>query len=341
MDVANFYVADGTARIDTHAGNANKHVQRVVLPDGLEVIGNYAFYGYDNLKVVEFNSYVAPSLECTYNPDAVLEETDPGYDIIHNQYELFGLELYYYTFIDLVGKKEPIEMVLPANKTVEGYDSIVYQVYFGSVEEAARNTYLAKEPNLVTFVTIANEIKSYETIVIAHEDKINRALTALRAIKQNYTFFGYTEEEWNNLVEVVENAQKVVKEIKIKNAKKLVRDTDALLKQLPVEFSESMIDQLNSVTALVNELTIDEKYLLDLTNYNNLVQAYEEFLKVEQEPTTPNDPTEPIDDGLPIGMIVLIVCGSVVGVAAVGVCVFFVIKKIKQGKGGKENEENN
>lgn len=341
MDVANFYVADGTARVDTHAGNANKHVQRVVLPDGLEVIGNYAFYGYDNLKVVEFNSYVAPSLECTYNPDAVLEETDPGYDIIHNQYELFGLELYYYTFIDLVGKKEPIEMVLPANKTVEGYDSIVYQVYFGKVEDAARNTYLAKEPNLVTFITIANEIKSYETIVVSHEDKINKALTALRAINQNYTFFGYTEEDWNSLVEVVENAQKVVKELKIKNAKKLVRDTDALLKQLPLEFSESMIDKLNAVTALVNELTIDEKYLLDLTNYNNLVKAYEEFLQVEQEPTTPTDPTEPIDDGLPTGVIVLIVCGSIVGVAAVGICGFFVIRKIKQGKGGKENEENN
>ena len=52
MDVVSLYVADGTARIDTHAGNANTHIQRVVLPDGLEVIGNYAFYGYKNLKVV-------------------------------------------------------------------------------------------------------------------------------------------------------------------------------------------------------------------------------------------------------------------------------------------------
>ena len=112
---------------------------------------------------------------------------------------MFGLELYYYTFIDLVGKKEPIEMVLPANKDVEGYDSLVYLVYFGEVENAERNTTLAKEPNLITFVTLAKEIKEYDEIVIAHEDKVNTALTALRAIKQDYSFFGYSEEEWNNL----------------------------------------------------------------------------------------------------------------------------------------------
>ena len=86
MDVVNLYVADGTSRIDYYAGNANTHIQRIVLPDGLESIGNYAFYGYNNLKVVEFNSYVAPILECSYISDALLAENDPGYDIIHNQY---------------------------------------------------------------------------------------------------------------------------------------------------------------------------------------------------------------------------------------------------------------
>ena len=341
MDVVSLYVADGTARIDTHAGNANTHIQRVVLPDGLEVIGNYAFYGYKNLKVVEFNSYVAPSLECSYNSSAVLEETDPGYDIIHNQYELFGLELYYYTFIDLVGKNEPIEMVLPANKTVEGYDSLVYQVYFGSVQDAERNTYLAKEPNLVTFVTLATEIQSYETIIIAHEDIINEALTALRAIKQDYTFFGYTKEEWTELTLVVENAQKVIKEIKIKNAKKLIRDIDLLLKALPLEFKESMINQLNEVTNKLNELTVDEKYLLDLTNYNLLVKAYQDFLEIESAPSNPQNPTTPPKEGLSTGALVAIICGSIVGVALVGAACFLVMKKFKQSKGGKENEENN
>ena len=338
MDIVNLYVANGTARIDTYAGNANPFIQRIVLPDGLESIGNYAFYEYNNLKVVEFNSYIAPSLECSYNPDAVLEETDPGYDIIHNQYELFGLELYYYTFIDLVGKKEPIEMVLPANKVVEGYDSIVYEVYFGKVEDASRNTTLAKEPNIVTFVTLAKEIKGYEQIVIAHEEKVNKALTALRAITQDYTFFGYNETEWNELVTIVETAQQEIKEIKIKNAKKLVRDTNELLKQLPTTFSESMIDQLNEVTLLVNELTIDEKYLLDLKNYNDLIKEYEEYLQLENNPI---EPTLPGEDGLTTPQIILIVCGCVVGVLLVGGATFFVVKNLKKGKGGKEDEENN
>ena len=339
MDVVNLYVADGTARIDYYAGNANTHIQRIVLPDGLESIGNYAFYGYKNLKVVEFNSYVAPILECSYISDAVLEENDPGYDIIHNQYELFGLELYYYTFIDLVGKKEPIEMVLPANNVVEGYDSIVYQVYFGSVEDAERNTTLAKEPNLVTFVTLANEIKEYENIVIAHEDKVNEALTALRAIKQNYTFFGYSEEEWNSLVKVVEDAQAIIKEIKIKNAKKLVRDTNELLKQLPTEFSESIIDQLNEVTSYVSELTIDEKYLLDLKNYNNLVSEYEDYLESKNN----TDQTEPVTPSKPISTteLAIIIISCVLAACVAGTITYFVVKKIAKGKGGKTDEENN
>ena len=339
MDVVNLYVADGTARIDYYAGNANTHIQRIVLPDGLESIGNYAFYGYNNLKIVEFNSYVAPSLECSYISDAVLEESDPGYDIIHNQYELFGLELYYYTFIDLVGKKEPIEMVLPANNVVEGYDSIVYQVYFGSVEDAERNTTLAKEPNLVTFVTLANEIKEYENIVIAHEDKVNEALTALRAIKQNYTFFGYSEEEWNSLVKVVEDAQAIIKDIKIKNAKKLVRDTNELLKQLPTEFSESIIDQLNEVTSYVSELTIDEKYLLDLKNYNNLVSEYEDYLESKNN----TDQTEPVTPSKPISTteLAIIIISCVLAACVAGTITYFVVKKIAKGKGGKTDEENN
>ena len=145
----------------------------------------------------------------------------------------------------ILTREEPIEMVLPANKDVEGYDSLVYLVYFGEVENAERNTTLAKEPNLITFVTLAKEIKEYDEIVIAHEDKVNTALTALRAIKQDYSFFGYSEEEWNNLVKTVEEAQSIIKEIKIKNAKKLVKDTYALLKQLPTSFSTDIIDQLN------------------------------------------------------------------------------------------------
>ena len=229
-------------------------------------------------------------------------------------------------------------MVLPANKDVEGYDSLVYLVYFGEVENAERNTTLAKEPNLITFVTLAKEIKEYDEIVIAHEDKVNTALTALRAIKQDYSFFGYSEEEWNNLVKTVEEAQSIIKEIKIKNAKKLVRDTYALLKQLPTSFSTDMIDQLNEATSMVNELTIDEKYLLDLKNYNELIKAYEDYLNNENNPVTP--PTNPGGDDPLNAKPILIVLGCVIGACAIGALVFFVLKK-SNGKGGKENEKNN
>ena len=52
MDVITLNVKAGTVRIDFYAGNDNPHIQRIILPDGLETIGNYAFNGYTNLKVV-------------------------------------------------------------------------------------------------------------------------------------------------------------------------------------------------------------------------------------------------------------------------------------------------
>ena len=64
---------------------------------------------------------------------------------------IFSLELYYYNFVDLVGKRKPIEMILPANADVEGYDSIVYLVYFGSVADADRSDYVAQSKHLIRF----------------------------------------------------------------------------------------------------------------------------------------------------------------------------------------------
>ena len=147
----------------------------------------------------------------------------------------------------------------------------------------------------------------------------------------------------NNSIIIVPSVikNKVIKEIKIKNAKKLIRDIDLLLKALPLEFSESMINQLNDVTNQLNNLTVDEKYLLDLTNYNKLVEAYQDFLEIESAPSNPQNPTTPPKEGLSTGALIAIICGSVVGVALVGAGCFLVIKKLKQSKGGKENEENN
>ena len=83
------------------------------------------------------------------------------------------------------------------------------------------------------------------------------------------------------------------------------------------------------------------KVLLDLKNYDNLVKAYEEYLELQNNNNNPQDPTTPGEDGLSTGEVILIVCGSLLGVCVIAFGAFFVIKYLKKGKGGKENEENN
>ena len=332
LNIHTLEVAEGTVRIDWYAGNENKYVQKIVLPDSLKTIGNYAFFGYDKLKIMEFKSFKAPTLESAYNSSAVLEETDPGYDIIHNQYELFGLELCYYTFIDLVGKKESIEMILPVNPDISGYDSLVYYLYFGSVEDSERNTYFAKETNLTEFIEYAEIIKSYETINISHSDIINKALACLGAIKQDPTFFGYTESYWNELVEVVESAYEVIKDLRINNSRKAVKDLNALLEQLPTEFNTDIISLLDSIKTQLNDLTDDEKELISLTNYNALTKAYEKYLKdLENTPVTPVEPI--VED--PIVRIYKYVLAGFIGVIAMFTIIYNSVIIRKKNKGGR------
>ena len=335
-DIHTLVVKEGTVRIDFYAGNENENVQKIILPDGLELIGNYAFKGYKKLKVVEFNSIKAPTLESFWDSNAVLGEEDPGYDIMHNQYDLFGLELCYYTFIDLVGKNEPIEMVLPVNTDLIGYDSIVYYTYFGTVENAERNTYLAKETNLIQFVELAEEIKQYDQILIKHADTVKTALTCLRATKQNPTFFGYTEEYWNELVKVVEDAQATIDEIKINNSRKIVKDTNQLLKQLTSEFDVTIIDLLIQIKGNLAKMDDEEESLLDLANYNELYEQYEEYLENGNQ-AGPNEPTDPGDNN-PVENnnlgVILGISGGVLVVIAAFFVVFIIIRK-KNNKGGR------
>ena len=333
MNTHTLNVKEGTVRIDTYAGNENKYIQKIVLPDGLELIGNYAFYGYKKLKVVEFNSVEAPHLESFYNSDASLEETDPGYNFTHGVYDLFGYELCYYTFIDLAGKCEAIDMIIPANKEVVGYDGLIYTMYFGDVKDAERNTYLAKETNLIKFLELAEEIKTYDQILIKHADIVKTALTCLRAVKQDPTFFGISLEYWNELVALVEEAQADIDNIKINNSRKIVKDTNELLKQLPNQFDVSIIDLLNKIKANLADMKDDEESLLDLANYNDLNSKYEEYLSNQNNPGGNTNVDTPKDGNN--NLVTIIIVASCTIVVAVGVVAGYVIYRKKKVGGGR------
>ncbi len=207
-------IAEGTRVIGFYAGNANTNVKKIVLPDSLRTIGNYAFYGYSGLESVEFKSVTAPALEGHYDKDAKLNENDPGYGLLHDQFGMFGLELCYFNFIDLVGKKNPIKMILPSNKEIKGYDSLVFQAYFGKVEDADRSDYVAMQEALVNFLDYAKKIAKIEKISLSDEKLVNDAIAALNGVSQSATSYGYTEEEWNALVKAVNDAKSAIDAMK-------------------------------------------------------------------------------------------------------------------------------
>ena len=287
MKAEKFEVAPGTTRIEFYAGNENPHVKRIVLPEGLKLIGNYAFYGYTKLESVEFRTVNAPALECEYNSDLVLAETAPGFSKLHAFFDLFGLELYYCNFVSLVGEKEPITMILPANAEISGYDALHYEAYFGKVEDAERSSYVAMENNLIKFIENAKKIANIEHVLLGHEILINDTLTAYNALTQDATAYGISQAEWDNMVEVVNSAKKKLTKIKLEKAEQKVRDVQALIDGLDTSFDISDLAKLKEVAAAINSLTLNNRLILDLTAYNQLVAEYNAYLEKVQIEAAP------------------------------------------------------
>lgn len=277
MKMQTLQVADDTYRVETYAGNENTSVEKIVLPDTMKAIGNYAFYGYKNLKTVEFKSVVAPALESWYDSSASLDETAPGYDLLHNQFDLFGFELYYYTFIDLVGKNEPIRMILPANSDIQGYDSIVFEGYFGKVADSERSEYVAMEKVLIDFFAYAEKISKLPVLTLSHETLVNNAMAAYKAIKQNATDYGYTEAEWNASVKVVTEAKAKMAAMKLANAGEAVQALQAKIDALPEQFKAADLETLAALAAEIAALKPEDKSVLDLTKYNALLAQYNTY----------------------------------------------------------------
>ncbi|MBO4940280.1 MAG: leucine-rich repeat protein [Clostridia bacterium] len=278
-NVKTLEVAEDTYRVDVYAGSANEYIQTIVLPDTMRAIGNYAFYGYESLKTVEFKSVVAPALESWYDSNAVLAETDPGFELLHNQFDLFGLELYYYNFIDLVGKKEPIQMILPANEDVKGYDSVVFEAYFGKVEDSARSEYVAMEKAMIDFFSYAEKIMGLPVVTLSNEKLVNDAISAYNQIKQNATDYGYTEEEWNASVKAVTDAKAKIGALKLANAGEHVQKLQFLIDALPEKFdlAEISLEKLALVAAEISALKPEDKAVLDLTKYNAILAQYNSY----------------------------------------------------------------
>lgn len=309
--ISTLEVLEGTYRIDMYAGNENAGVSWIVLPDSLKLIGNYAFYGYKNLGIVEFKSYSAPALENSYNKDAKLDENDPGYGLLHDSFDVFGYELCYYNFKDLAGKNAPVSLIIPDNADETGYGALIYEAYFGKVENARRSGYTAKDKNLSEFIDYAEELAGKSVLTIADETLINNAVTAMNALKQSGTDYGYSAENWQKLIDTVNAAKAKLGEIRLMNAGIKIRNLQERINALPETYNGEGAEMIEALKAEIEALDREERNLLDLTKYENLLRLYEQYVPVEEE------------EGGNIGLILAIVipCAAVCIAAAAGAAI--------------------
>ncbi len=322
-------IEEGITRIDHYAGNANVNIKKLVLPSTLKLIGDHAFFGYTGLEAVEFRSFVAPTWENFYDSRLVLEETDPGYDLLHNQFDLFLLELCYTNFVDLLGKYEPIKMILPMNDNLEGYEALTYLAAFGSVEDAERSDYVAQETALTDFIFYGEQVKKLTAITLENETLVGKAVAALNKLTQSGVDFGYTQEAWDALVASVRSAEKTIRALKLAQASQQTQDLQAKIDSLPDTYTSAIRDVMAEIEAGLANVPMTERALLTLDRYMNLIDAYKDDLAAEDE--TLNETPEEPDDGVAPWVIVLCVVAGVAVAAGVAVGVFFLLRK-RSGK---------
>ncbi len=291
-------VAEGTAFIDDYAGNQNRHISALVLPDSLESIGEYAFYGYSVLRSVEFRSITAPALESSPTT-ATLRPTDPGYSILENQFSMYTGGMGYFNFIDLVGRNNPIHMILPANDDISGYDNVIYLVYFGTIANAERSEHTAMEQTMKDFLWLGREVAALGEVTLNDEALVSKAVVALNSVKQDPAAFGIDQAEWARLSAAVTQARDRIIRLKVEYAKKSVRDIQARIDELPAVYTNT--EELNAKLLALREdianLEVDDRNLLIQDRYTTLFAAYEAAQNGEKPPVGPGGEVTPPPQG--------------------------------------------
>ena len=357
-------VKEGTKRVDTYAANANPYIRSVVFPDSLKVIGDYAFYGCSSLRDVEFRSIAAPVLENAYNYNGnllaqynndyatasahplwvswysdmyELAEDAPGYELLHGIFDMSGYQAYYYTFKALAGSFAPIQMLVPSNDNITGYDSIIYEAFFGKVTADSHSTFVAREQALVDFVDYASAVAKLGTVTIADDALVSKAYVAYNAITQDPADFGYDKAEWDELVQKVLDARAALQEIKRTNASLAVRTLQREIDAMPTEYFEGAKQLLDTMDAKIKMLRSDDRALLDLTNYNKLLAAYNATLENNEQPGNPG--SNGMTKGQLTVAIVVPVCSALVIAGAIA-AVLLVLRKNKRSAAGGDAERS-
>jgi hypothetical protein len=216
----------------------------------------------------------------------LVSQRDPGYNVL-NKLISRGYQPTYYTFINLVGKNYPISVTLPSNEDIEGYDNVIYETYFGKVEDANRSDYVAMEKSMIEFVEYANKVLEITKVMLIHENLINDALSRYNAVTQNYADYGIDANDWNLYADTVLEAKEDLKAIILANASPKVRQLQEEIKALSGEFTIADYAVLKDLTKRIDDLISADRAKLDLTAYDAKMKSFKEYCASIEEKVVP------------------------------------------------------
>ena len=343
-----FTVADGTIRIEYTAGMNNKNLETLILPESLKRIGNFAFYGCDNLKKIIFKSYYAPVLEGTVTGDEIKItpeniEDFPGFDKLYyydyyfRASDIVAVPFYYQNFIGPVTSKVAFELVCVVPDKCEGYDSYLYSAYFTISDSETSGEATGKYA--LAFIEAVNKLPE----IVDRFDKklIDAAIIAYNALEGKGEDKFITDElvkrytaacsQYN--ISVTENAIAHLFDMdKSEFSFERVKAAKALFDALTAD-DQKNVENAERLTAKIEELTAVMGVTPDFT------KTFAEHYPEESEPIAPpvdqptDSETEPLDTengGIESWVIILIVVGSVALIAGAAVAVVLIVKNNKK-----------
>ena len=320
-----YKVLFNTVRIDEYAGYFNLNLKELIFPDTLEIIGNNAFYGCSKLQTIEFRSVKAPTLEGTVSELGIEYDTNSEiYKLLNKYFQFNGYyPLYYAQFKDLIGKASKMDIVIPANEEVSGYDNILYQLYF-DLENLTKSEYIALNENSLDYLN--KVVKVPTKVLLSDEVIIQDARTAYNALNQDLTEYGYSKEYLDRLYD---NLVKAEAEWEKLNTERISHVYEYLLKDIEALGGVYDFNKLSDYYSIKDRLDIIERHdlkYIDQSNVDSFKKGFDKYFK------DLNDDVNVLTEisTLPtttVNKVGLIVVSSVIGLSGIGAIVVILLKR--------------
>ena len=273
-----YEVLFNTVRIEEYAGYFNKHLEKIILPDTLKLIGNMSFYGCTNLITVEFKSTVAPILEGTVSSLSIEYEKDTEiYKLLNKYFQFNGYYPFYYgQFKDNVGIAKKMNIIIPENANEETYKDIIYSLYF-DLEKMEKSTYVALDQNSIDYLNKVSMIK--EDVSLSDEKIIQDARTAYNLLSQDLTNYGYSKEYLDNLYNNLVEAETKWNTLQTERINKVYKHLIADIEKLGNTYSFEKISDYYKIVEALDIIDRDDKRYINTKNVDEFKKGFDEYFK--------------------------------------------------------------